>query len=313
VTAGKAPFRVLVVGEALVDVVRHSEQVDELRIPGGGPANVARGLGRLDVPTRLLTHIAPDDDGMAVLYELLGSGVNLVPGSFAAAKTPTAEATIDASGRATYRFDVSWALPPVEDVHIPEALHIGSYGAFVAPGADHVRDLAIRADREGARVSFDPNIRPGLLGEHASVVARFEELAGHASILKLSDEDAEWLYPDCDVDDVIKRLEQLGAPLIALTRGAEGSILAARSERVEIAAIPGAVADTVGAGDSYMSALIAFSRKLDLDDIGPADLGEIGRRAGQAAAVTVGRQGSDPPWTAELQHSSQRRGTTSRR
>jgi fructokinase len=298
--AGKAPFRALVVGEALVDVVRQAGQGDELRIPGGGPANVARGLGRLGVPTRLLTHIAADEDGMAVLYELLGSGVNLVPGSFSAARTPIAEATIDTSGRATYRFDVSWALPPVDDVHIPEVLHIGSYGAFVAPGSDQVLELAARANQKGAIVSFDPNIRPQLLGERAGVLARFEELAGRASIVKLSDEDAEWLYPSRDAGDVINRLGHLGVRLAALTRGPAGSIVSAGSERVEIAALPGLVVDTVGAGDSYMSALIAFTSDVDLDCVAPVELDEIARKAAKAAAITVGRRGADPPWTAEL-------------
>jgi fructokinase len=297
--AGTPHFRVLVVGEALVDVVRQTDQ-GEVRIPGGGPANVARGLGRLGVPTRLLTHIAQDDDGIAVLNELLGSGVNLVPGSSSAAKTPVAEATIDTSGRANYRFDVSWALPAVDDVHIPEALHVGSYGAFLAPGADQVLDLAIRAHRKGAIVSLDPNIRPQLIGERADVVARFEELAALASIVKLSDEDAEWLYPDCEAVDVIRRLKHLGARLVALTLGARGSIVAAQSERVEIAILPGPVADTVGAGDSYMAALIAFSSQVDLYRIRPIELEEIGRRAAEAAAITVGRRGADPPWSAEL-------------
>lgn len=298
--AVRAPFRALVVGEALVDVVHQVGQSDELRIPGGGPANVARGLGRLGVPTRLLTHIAPDDDGMAVLYELLGSGVNLVPGSFSADRTPIAEATIDTSGRATYRFDVSWALPSIDEVHIPEALHVGSYGAFVATGSDQVLELAARANRKGAMVSFDPNIRPRLLGERADVLARFEELAGFASIVKLSDEDAEWLYPESDAEDVIRRLEHLGVRLVALTLGARGSIVAAQSERIEIAALPGPVVDTVGAGDSYMAALIAFSNEWDLDRMGAVELGEIGLRAAVTAAITVGRQGADPPWSAEL-------------
>jgi fructokinase len=292
--------RALVVGEALVDVLRQPGE-EERRDAGGGPSNVALGLGRLRVATDLLTHIAPDDDGMIVLYSLIDAGVSLIPGSFSAPRTPTAVATLDSRGHPTYTFDITWSLPSsVDFIRIPELLHVGSYAAFVGPGADRVRDLAARAHREGALVSFDPNIRPALLGGQPEVLERFEELASLSTLVKLSDEDARWLYPRLDAEEVIERVAGLGARLVALTRGGDGSTLAAHGDLVTLPVQRVRVVDTVGAGDSYMAALIQCLLHVAADGPTAADLEWIGRRSAAAAAVTVGRRGCDPPWLAEL-------------
>ena len=293
-----ADVRVLVVGEALVDVLRHPHG-EERRVAGGGPSNVALGLGRLRVPTELLTHVAPDDDGILVLHQLIDAGVAVIPGSLAATRTPTAIATIGDHGQPQYAFDVTWALPrSTEFLSLPDLVHVGSYGAFVAPGCDEVLLVVERARKQGATVTFDPNIRPALLGSHAEVLARFELLAGLATVVKLSDEDARWLYPRLTSAAVVAHLLTLGATLVAFTLGPDGSVLATLAGSVPLTATPANVVDTIGAGDSYMAALIQCLLHADLTRSG--ELEWIGRRASAAAAITVGRFGADPPWLAEL-------------
>lgn len=288
--------RVLVVGEALVDVIIDIDGV-ERRIAGGGPSNVALGLGRLRVPTELLTHLAPDDDGMLVLHRLIDAGVAFIPGSLTAERTPTAIATIGEHGQPHYTFDVAWSLPrSTQFLPLPELLHIGSYSAFLAPGGDEVLALAKRARHEGITVTFDPNIRPDLLGSRAAVLARFERIAGIATVVKLSDDDARWLYPALASAEVTAHLLELGVSLVAMTLGGEGSALATASHSARVVAPSVAVVDSVGAGDSYMAALIHCILESGQD----ADLGWVGRRASAAAAITIGRPGADPPWFAEL-------------
>jgi fructokinase len=299
VSSGPDSPRVLVVGEAVVDVL-NQPGVDQKRLGGGGPSNVALGLGRLRVPTDLLTHIAPDDDGMILLYRLIDAGVSLVPGSFSALRTPTAEATVDDSGQPIYRFDITWSLPAVDFIRIPDLLHVGSYSAFMEPGADRIRDLALRARQEGAMVSFDPNIRPALLEDHANALARFEEIASVSTLVKLSDEDARWLYPTLEVSDVIDRLTEFGVKLMAVTLGANGSVIATPSIAMNIPIARGKVTDAIGAGDSYMAALIQCVFHADLDHPVPDEIEWIGHRCAAAAAITVSRPGADPPWLSEL-------------
>lgn len=270
---------VLVVGETLIDIVRRDGT--ESRHPGGSPMNVAYGLAQLDVPVQLLTRIGRDDE--LVTSHL--AGVELLPASLRDSPTSTAIATIAADGSASYDFDITWDLAPFEaDV---DWAHVGSIGAFLSPGAEAVEQF-LRATT--ARVSFDPNIRPALMP--ADAVQRFERIAALTDVLKLSDEDGRWLYPTLDEKALLDHLQGLGPQTVALTRGANGAVIAG-SERFEIAAVPVEVADTVGAGDTFMAALIA-----ELLDNKPVDA--AARTAIAAAAITVSRVGAQLPTRAEI-------------
>ena len=272
---------VLVIGEALVDVVRAGDS--ESRHAGGSPMNVAYGLAQLGIETSLLTRIGRDDDGALIQKHLARAGVELLPASLRDEPTSTAVATIGADGSASYEFDVSWDLPAVNAS--ADWVHVGSIATFLAPGADSVENYLESCER----VSYDPNIRAALMPADAR--ARFERIARLATVLKLSDEDAAWLYPD--VDDVIDVLLALGPSVVALTRGAGGATIASADERYDVPAVRVEVKDTVGAGDSFMAALIA-----SLIDNKPLDA--AASTAITAAAITVSRVGAQPPTRAEL-------------
>jgi fructokinase len=180
-------------------------------------------------------------------------------------------------------------------------VHVGSISAFLKPGSDTVEQL-VEVLRPEATVSFDPNIRADLVGDHADAVARFERLAQLADIVKLSDEDASFLYPHLNAEEAARAIASAGA-LVAVTKGAAGSILASEDAEIVVEPIPVQVVDTVGAGDSYMAALL--SRLLDADahsirDHSQVDLAAAGEFAARAAAITVSRAGAEPPRSAEL-------------
>lgn len=107
--------RALVIGEALIDIVQRDGQVLGEHV-GGSPLNVAVGLGRLDRGVDFLTHIADDERGRRIVEYVEASGVRLVPGSTSAARTPTAAASIDENGAATYTFDIEWQLSGTPEV-----------------------------------------------------------------------------------------------------------------------------------------------------------------------------------------------------
>ncbi len=306
---------VLAVGESLIDVV-DAPDVDGSPIlvehPGGSPMNIALGVARLGVPVTLLTALGADERGEAIVQHLESAGVTIAPESFRDEQTSSATAHIQTDGSAEYDFDVRWSLP--DGIRMPAAdiVHAGSLGAFVEPGASTVVAGLREARAAGAVVTFDPNIRPALVGPHPVAFERFAEIAALSTLLKLSDEDAAWLYPGASADDAIDRILALGPALVVVTRGGDGAILATAAERMSVAGAPVVVADTIGAGDSFMSALIcrlaamldegiASEALRDGSAFDAARLQDLGAFAARCAAVTVSRAGANPPTLAELE------------
>ena len=288
---------VVVIGEALVDVVTSAGGTVEH--PGGSPMNVAYGLARLGVATALLTSLGDDPRGAAIESHLLSAGVQLLPGSKSAGRTASATATLAADGSASYEFDITWKLAPVAPAFLPKVLHTGSIATFLSPGAAAVKALLEQSHRE-CMVTYDPNIRPALLGSHAEARTIFEELVPLTDVVKLSDEDAAWLYPDLGLEEAAARILGLGAGLAVVTCGSEGSLLATPATTLHIPSVKSVVADTIGAGDSYMAALIYGLLARKTEGLGPDTLENLGRTASKAAAITVRRPGANPPTVAEL-------------
>ncbi|MDP3967641.1 MAG: PfkB family carbohydrate kinase [Nocardioides sp.] len=300
---------VVVVGEALVDVVLRSDG-GRHEAPGGSPLNVAVGLARLGVPTTLLTTLGDDAYGGLVRDHLAASGVQTVASPQSV--TSTATARLDADGQATYDFALSWDLPALP---LPEAalFHCGSLAAFLAPGSATVDALLDQAVARGMVTTFDPNVRADLLGSPAATWARTRAVAARCDLVKLSDEDARHLaagLPAEDrtedpVRDVASALRGGRTQVVVVTEGSRGPYAHGRAEGVRLRPGPEVpVADTVGAGDSFMAALLAVlagRRSEGLDALPPdEELGGLLAAADAAARVTVTRPGADPPWRHEL-------------
>ena len=149
-------------------------------------------------------------------------------------------------------------------------------------------------------ITYDPNIRPALLGSHAEAKATFEELVPLTDVVKLSDEDAHWLYPQKSLDETAAHILGLGTGLTVITKGAEGSQFTTTAANISIPAVKSKVADTIGAGDSYMSALILGFLTRGTEGFAPAVLEQLGHTAAAAAAITVQRPGANPPTLEEL-------------
>jgi len=298
---------VLVVGEALVDIVRRAGG-DAVEHPGGSPANVALGLARLGRPVRLLTRIGDDERGHRVAAHLQASGVRLEPGSVVAGPTSTATALIDAAGAATYDFALDWDLPGDVDLTGASTLHTGSIAAFLPPGGDAVVRLVRRA-ADTLTITYDPNARPRLMGDPQAALARVESIVDRSDLVKVSDEDLAWLAPGRDPDAVAAEWLDRGPALVVVTRGGEGSLALTRQGRVDVPAPSITVADTVGAGDSFMSGLVdhlagagllGAARREALRGIGTAEVHAMLLHAARIAAITCGRPGADPPRRDEL-------------
>lgn len=300
--------RVLVVGEALVDVV-HAADGTVTEHVGGSPANVAAGLARLGHHVTLATHTGDDERGRRVTSYLQERGVRLATGP-TAERTTTATAHLDPTGAASYEFDLTWELPPL-GLEGVDHLHTGSLAATVEPGGTRVLDLLVRA-RETVTVSYDPNVRPAVMGDPHGVRSRIEECIGRADVVKASAEDIDWLYAGAPVAEVAHLWRRLGPGLVVVTRGPDGALvhLSGEDSERELPAVPVPVVDTVGAGDSFMAGLL--SGLLDAGLLGRPDARRRLARAGQddvrpaverglaAAAWTVQRAGAAAPTRDDL-------------
>ena len=289
-------MRVLVIGEALIDIVRSDGGMDEH--VGGSPANVALGLGRRGVPVGLLTQLADDARGRRVIAHLEASGVHVLAESLSAPRTSTAEARIGPDGQAEYTFDLAWGPIPTPVGVAPTVVHTGSVAAFLEPGADTVR--GILHSTSAKEITFDPNIRPALLGTPGDAFAAFVETARLSTVVKMSDEDAAWLYPDLTADAVLQEVLELGPQLAAITLGSEGAILANADHRVWIPAVSVDAVDTIGAGDTFMGSLIHAVFDVGSEGLDRSALEQIGSDAVRAASITVSRAGADLPWARDL-------------
>lgn len=299
-----APPQALVIGEALVDIVRdpHGATVETA---GGSPLNVAVTLARLGVRTQLLTGLGDDARADLIEAHLDDSGVGLVLGARRLARTSTATAFLQPDGAARYEFDLRWDPTPVAPA-AAAITHAGSLALFLQPGADLVR-RRLEDAATSSLVTLDPNVRPTLLPDRALARATFERLLPLARIVKLSDEDAGWLYPEMTVGQVSRHLVDAGPNVVAITRGGRGCLMASGDFAVEVPALATDVVDTIGAGDSFMGALIHQLIRSDLTAdvlsggaLWPEDLDLLGRSAARVAAITVSRPGADPPWLSEL-------------
>ena len=294
----------LVVGESLVDVT--TTPTDTTTWPGGSPLNIAVGCARLGLTTTLATQIGDDDAGELVRDHLDRADVDVRSLPPHHADTSVARATIDSAGHATYEFDLAWDPTETPPPSPFGGVHIGSIASTLAPGADAVASLAADAAAADVPVTFDPNVRPSITPDMDEVRRRVTSLAESATVVKLSDEDAEAVYPDDPTAlDTIVRSGR--TRLAVMTCGDRAVLLQSASSRVEVTPPTVDVVDTIGAGDSFMAALIwalAERSLLAAGDLGPEELFEIGTIAARAAAITCTRKGADPPTRDQLGYSA---------
>jgi fructokinase len=301
-----------VIGESLVDIISDPLQPEAIQAhPGGSPLNVAVGAARLGLQTSLVTHYADDRYGLMIDQHLHANRVQVINGG--TTPTSTALATLGPDGAADYTFSITWeingaALPALAAVEGSTHVHAGSIATVLPPG--HQATLAlVQAARGHATISYDPNCRPAISPDAATARHQAELFVAASDIVKASDEDLSWLYPDRTPDETLEAWLELGPAIVALTRGASGPVIISRNGRVEMAAEPIPVADTVGAGDSFMAGLISGLAQLEalgaegrhrLQTLSPDQLHVLAAYANRAAAITCSRKGANPPRSAEL-------------
>ena len=295
-----------VCGEVLIDLIPGA---DGVRVPhvGGGPANTAKALARLGHDVQFIDGISSDQYGVMSRKELLDDEVKLDLALKSDKPTCLAIVSLAENGGASYEFEIDgtstfdfsldWLPDPSR--YKPNVLHIGTLVTVIQPSADVLYDWAIRV-AEFAPIVFDPNIRPAVMGDRDKYQLAVEKWAAISSVIKVSDDDMAWLYPDQKYQDVAQRWINDGAALIVITRGADGLLGITADGSVEV---PGArieVADTVGAGDTVGAIIVEAMVEKGILNLTDEVLKATLHRAAVAAGITCSRKGAQPPYKHEL-------------
>jgi fructokinase len=290
-----------VCGEVLIDVLPTGPVV------GGGPANTAKALARLGQTVEFIGGISTDSYGQMARKELERDGVGLGLSLESNKPTCTARVHLDKAGSATYTFVIdgtatfdfspSW-LPDPEKLK-PNVLHIGTLATVVEPGAAVLFDWAIKC-AEFAPIVFDPNVRPSFLGDREKYCQAVEKWVGISSVVKLSDEDIAWLYPDQSVDEVAYRWLSGETSLVVITRGEKGIIGYTHGAQKEVEGAKVVVVDTVGAGDTVGAIIVAAVVQHSVAGVVGQVLVDTLHKSAVAAGITVSRAGAQPPRMHEL-------------
>ncbi len=302
-------------GEALIDFIPGGTCDGDaafVPVPGGSPYNSAIASARLGVPAAFLGTVSTDFFGDQLFDTLEANGVD---GSYVnRADLPTTLAFVKKNerGEARYAFFANGAadrsLLPAEVPELSDtvrAIHVGSISLLGEPAGDTIERLAVA---EGKRrvVSFDPNVRPGLIANEGSYRERFMSIAAATTIIKISDEDLQWFDPHRDLEVAARGLLTDTTRLVVVTRGSDGVTAYGPFGSVMVDAVNTNVADTIGAGDSFHAALLSWLHLRDLlsftgvNRLSAANAEKMLRFAATVAAVTCSRAGADPPRMDEL-------------
>ena len=300
---------IVVCGEALIDMVTTGDG-NRRPTPGGGPFNTARALARLDVPTAFLGHFSSDEFGRMLADQLAADGASLALATFGPEPTTIAVANIGRDGLAEYEFFIQGtSAPNLTPQRIPaelpvevNAVHLGTLGLVLEPMALSLAEL-VRREHGKRLIMLDPNIRP-VLATGPQYRPRLDSLISESTIVKASDADLAWLFPSLPLREAARALLACGPRLVVVTLGAEGAVGVNGDGEVKVAAPVVQVVDTIGAGDAFGAALLAWlndhdrlSRDLRLDR---DELRESLEFACLVASITCTRPGADPPRRAEL-------------
>ena len=314
---------IVVIGEALIDMIQSQSEPEKFTaVPGGANANVAFALARREHPHQFLGRISNDLFGKQIRKHLADNGVSLDLAISASEQSTLAFASIDDQGVADYSFyveqtaDWMWQeheLPTVEAIQDLEgrAIQYGCLTMAMAPGNRVIEKwLSGIFDSDVLTLSHDVNVRPALGHNRDSERERVEKLNRISTIIKASDADIQWLYPDRDLEEIAQ--EWLGglAKLVIITRGSEGAIIFRGQDQLDVQGLTIDLEDTVGAGDTFMANFLVEMDNLEglgdqplkrIERLDIEDIERAARIAVTASAIACERAGAQPPTLREIE------------
>ena len=307
---------ILCCGEALIDMLPTTDQAGKASFTphvGGAVFNTAIALGRLRVLTGFISGISSDLFGELLKAALAGSNVDAE--AVITSDRPTTLAFVQLTeGHASYTFyDENTAGRCLDPDDLPEigeavtAMYFGGISLISEPASEFYTRLAER-EANNRVIVVDPNIRAGFITGEATYRARLDRIIAAADILKVSDEDLNWIIREpVSLKEKVALLKAKGPKVLILTRGGAGASAATpNGDWVDVKSKQVEVVDTVGAGDTFNAGVLAslsergLLTKNALEDISADGVAVALNFGASVAAITVSRAGSNPPWAKEL-------------
>jgi fructokinase len=309
-TASQASPTIMVIGEALIDLVADHDGRLVAR-PGGGPFNTARTVGRLGLAPVFLGRLSQDGFGHMLRGRLDTDGVTVGVPQLTDAPTTLAVVDVSPAGAPRYRFYLADTSSAALDYRLLSAavpsgltaVHVGTLALVTEPiatGIDRLIDSGLAPD---TLVMVDPNCRPQAIADRQRYVARLARILRRTDVVKASVEDLAYLYPDEPAPAAAAALLGQGPALVVVTDGPRPAraFLPGQQVAVDVPAVT--VVDTIGAGDAFGGAFLAWwtSHEFTRPDLArPGPVGEALEAAVEVAAHTCTRAGAEPPWLAEV-------------
>ncbi|HSB84921.1 MAG TPA: carbohydrate kinase [Ilumatobacteraceae bacterium] len=295
---------IVVGGEALVDLIIDRDG-GVTAVLGGGPFNTARAIARLGSPVSFLGSLSRDRFGALLLQRLVADGVDDRLVQFTDLPTTMAAAELDEHGSARYRFYAAeTSAPALQPASLPPdltALHVGTLGLVLEPMATNL-EATLAGVGVDAFVVIDANCRPAATPDSGAFTARLLRLMSRADVVKASTEDLEVLGSG-DADAGLELLRSRSAAVVLHTDGARRVSVHGSEGTVEVAVPRVDVVDTIGAGDAFGGAFVAWWDQAGLGRVDLADLDRVAHAvtaAVEVASLNCMRVGADPPSRADL-------------
>jgi fructokinase len=300
---------IIVAGEALIDLIVHPDGRLSA-VPGGGPYNTARTIGRLGGEVAFLGRFSADRFGEQLRRGLAADGVDLGRAVSCQAPTTLAVAELDGHGTAEYRFYLAETSAPgleLDDVLAalrtgPDAIHLGTLGLVAEPIRSALAAGLERVD-PSTLVMVDPNCRPRVIRDREAYMHRLRGVLARADVVKVSGDDLAFMAPDVAPDAAARAVLALGAGVVLLTDGARTVRVVAGGYAFDVPVPEVEVVDTVGSGDAFGGAFLAWLMESGGGRLGLADpevVRDAVERAVQVASLTCQRPGADPPRRDEV-------------
>lgn len=304
---------IISLGEALIDFISLNK-LNYSGFPGGSPYNTSIAISRQGVPCQYVGRVSNDMFGMQLIEYLKKNKVGTDFVIFTDDPTTLSFVQKEADGKVQYAFfsngaaDRFWSEDDTKNIELSEEariIHFGSISLTQEPCGTILTDFLIDMSSD-VLLSFDPNIRPALVPDREAYMERFHKLCKVCSIIKLSDEDLEWLFPEKTIDEALSILMKAGISLIALTEGKAGARLVTKNANIISPLYDLSVTDTVGAGDTFHGALLSYLYQKQIfssekiEKLSTEDLTELGYFANKAAGINCSRSGANPPTKEDM-------------
>lgn len=304
---------IIALGELLIDLTQNG--CDEMgngkfvAYPGGAPANVAVAAARLGADTGFIGKVGNDSFGRSLAETLTREGVN-TDGLMVSHDVPTTMAivSVDATGEREFSFyrnpGADTQITAAEAVEVlsserPKILHVGSLSMTTSPAKEACEVAVSHARNKGVLISYDPNYRAALWDSEEHAIEMMKVLLPMADILKVSDEEMLMLTGTEDFEEGSRILAEYGPALILVTLGDKGVFVRYGDIAETVPGFSVKVADTNGAGDTFLGAMLSRISSRDaegslLEGIGRDELLGYVTYANKAASITCSRHGAIP-------------------